>query len=308
MNNKRIPLKFYAPQYWGTWLALGLLRSFSLLPYGGLVKLSNVLSKLIFPLAKRRRHIIKTNIDLCFPEKTVAERKRLVRDAFTSTIMAIFEISFSWWANKEQIKDLHTVDGIEHLNKAIAKNKGVILLVSHFTTMEIAGSFLYSHINNLQIVYKRSNYPLLEYFIQKKRVEKGCSALIKHKSLREIVRSVKNGNVVWFAPDQDIGTKDSVFAPFMGVMASTLTSTQRLAKITGAPVVPFYVERSNKSKGYIMHISPELQNFPTDDDVQDATTINHAIEKQVRQTPEQYLWAHRRFKSRPIGEADVYTK
>lgn len=308
MKKDKLPLKFYAAKYWGTWFALAVLRFFSFFSYSFLLKLSHVLGRLIFPLAKRRRHIIETNIALCFPEKTASEKKQLARDAFISTIMAIFEISITWWGKKEQILALHTVEGIEHLNKASEKNKGVILLVSHFTTMEIAGAFLYSHIDNLQIVYKRSNYPLLEYFIQKKRFEKGCSGLIKHKSLREIVRSVKKGNVVWFAPDQDYGTKDSVFAPFMGVMTSTLTSTQRLAKITGAPVVPFYVERSNKSKGYIMHISPELKNFPTGDDVQDATTINHAIEKQVRQTPEQYLWAHRRFKTRPNGEADVYTK
>lgn len=307
MKKNRVPLKFYAPKYWGSWLAVGLLRSFAFIPYVGLVKLSNILSKLLYPLAKRRRYIIQTNINLCFPEKSEAERDQLARDAFTSTIMAIFEISFSWWGNKDQIKELHTVDGIEHLNKAIAKNKGVILLVSHFTTMEIAGTFLNKHIDNLKVVYKRSTYPLLEWFIQEKRLQ-NCSGLIKHKSLREIIRSIKEGNVVWYAPDQDFGPKDSVFAPFMGVMTTTLVSTQKLAKITGAPIVPFYLERLKNSQGYTIHFSPELDNFPTDDEVHDATIINKAIEQQVRQTPEQYLWAHRRFKFRPEGEPPVYTK
>ena len=222
--------------------------------------------------------------------------------------MAVFEIVVSWWGTNNQIIKLHNVDGLEHLNNAINKNKGVILLVSHFTTMEIAGAFLNTHLDNLNVVYKRSTNPLLEWFSHQKRLQRGCSALIKHKSLREIVRSIKQGNVVWYAPDQDFGHKDSVFAPFMGVMTNTLVSTHRLAKITGAPVVPFYVERSKKMNSYTIHFSPELKNFPSDDDVLDATTINHAIEKQVRQTPEQYLWAHRRFKTRPLGEADVYLK
>ena len=122
-----------------------------------------------------------------------------------------------------------------------------------------------------------------------------------------MVRSIKQGNVVWYAPDQDFGYKDSTFAPFMGVMTSTLLSTQRLAKLTGAPVVPFYVARLNDKTGYVVRFSPELDNFPSDNDVDDATNINRAIEQQVKQTPEQYLWAHRRFKTRPIGEDSVYT-
>jgi KDO2-lipid IV(A) lauroyltransferase len=231
-----------------------------------------------------------------------------VQQAFISTVMAIFEISISWWGKKERIRALHTLDSIEHLHNAAAKGKGVILLVSHFTTMEIAGAFLNSNIDNLNVVYKRSLNPLLEYFIQKKRLEKCCAALIKHKSLREIVRSIKDGNVVWYAPDQDFGRKDSVFAPFMGVMTSTLLSTQRLAKLTNAPVVPFYVERTKTGEGYVVHFSPELKDFPSTDELHDATIVNQAIEKQVRQTPEQYLWAHRRFKTRPKGEADVYAK
>ena len=132
--------------------------------------------------------------------------------------------------------------------------------------------------------------------------------MIKHKNLREIIRNIKDGNVVSFSPDQDFGEKDSIFAPFMGVMTSTLLSTPRLAKLTGAPVVPLYVERSDKNTGYIVHISPALENFPSNDDLADATAVNHAIELQVNQAPEQYLWAHRRFKTRPPGEAEFYKK
>ena len=306
MKKPRLQLKLFAPKYWPTWLGLLLLRVVSVLPYSWMKNISSVFAYLFYNLAKKRTHIIETNINLCFPEKTAAERQQLARDAFTSTVMAIFEFSLSWWGAKNKLTRLHRVEGMENLTRALARGKGVILLSSHFTTMEIAGACLCQHIDNLVLTYKRSNNEVLEYFIQSQRLEKSAG-LIKHKSLREILRSIKQGNVVWFAPDQDFGDKDSIFAPFMGIMTSTLLSTQRIAKMTGAPVVPFYGARLDDGSGYVIRLSPELEDFPLGDDLHDATVINQAIEHQVKQSPEQYLWAHRRFKTRPKGEKDVYS-
>ena len=306
MKKPTLELKLFHPKHWGTWLGLILLRFFSILPYSWMKKLSTILSYAFYNLARRRTHIIETNINLCFPEKTQAERQELSHKAFISTIMAIFETSLSWWGTKQQLSQLHTVEGMENLNKALEKGKGVILLSSHFTTMEFAGACLCQHLDNLVLTYKRSNNELLEYFIQSQRLEKSAG-LIKHKSLREILRSIKQGNVVWFAPDQDFGRKDSIFAPFMGIMTSTLLSTQRIAKITDAPVIPFYGARLKDQSGYEIRFSPALENFPSDNNLRDATMINQAIENQVRQSPEQYLWAHRRFKTRPEGEKDIYS-
>lgn len=306
MDNSKLPLKLYAPKYWGAWLGIAILRAFSFLSYSSMLRLSRFLGTVIFPLAKRRRHIIDTNIKLCFPEKSKEQQQQLALDVFISSIMAIFEISLSWWGKRKKIMALHKIEGMDHLNAALAKNKGVILLVSHFTTMEIAGAFLNKNIDNLKVVYKRSNNELLEWFIQHKRLQNCCAGLIKHKSIRDIVRNIKAGNVVWYAPDQDFGQKDSIFASFMNVMTSTLLSTQRLAKLTGAPVVPFYVARNKDGSGYTMRFSPALENFPGKDELADATAVNHAIEEQIKQTPEQYLWAHRRFKTRPEGEKGFY--
>ena len=307
MNKPRIPLSFFLPKYWAVWFGLFLLRFFAIFPYSWLKNLSRLLGNAFYPLTKRRKHIIDTNIKLCFPDKTAAEQKELSRKVFISSIMAVFETALSWWGSKNTLARLHRVEGLEHLNNALKKGKGVILLSTHFTTMEIAGAFLCQHIDNLVLTYKRSNNPILEYFIRRNRLEKSAG-LIKHKNLREILRSIRKGNVVWFAPDQDFGTKDSIFAPFMGIMTSTLLSTQRIAKITGAPVVPFYGARLDEESGYVIRLSPALENFPSENELNDATTINRAIEEQVRQSPEQYLWAHRRFKTRPEGEADVYAK
>lgn len=306
MNKASIPLKLYAPKYWGAWVAIAILRAFSFIPYSLMLKLSKGLGALFFPLAKRRKHIIETNIKLCFPEKSKREQQQLALDVFISSIMAIFEISLSWWGKRNKIMALHKIEGMEHLNTALAKNKGVILLVSHFTTMEIAGAFLNKNINNLQVVYKRSTNDLFEWYIQHKRLQNCCAGLIKHKNPRDIVRKIKSGKVVWYAPDQDFGIKDSIFAPFMNVMTSTLLSTQRLAKLTGAPVVPFYVARNTDNSGYTMRFSPALNNFPSENELDDATKVNLAIEEQIKQTPEQYLWAHRRFKTRPEGEEGFY--
>ena len=307
MNQNRIPFKFYAPKYWGAWIGVFFIRIFAFLPYSWMKQISSILGRLFFNVAKTRRRIIEANINLCFPDKTAEERKELSRQAFISAIMAVFETSIAWWGDKNSIPQLHTVEGMEYLEAADKKGKGVILLVSHFTTMEIAGAFLNSHIDNLKVVYKPSNNELFEYFIERKRLDRCCSGLLKHKNIRGIVRSIKEGNVVWYAPDQDFATKDSTFAPFMGVMTSTLLSTQRLAKLTGAPVVPFYVSRNKGKNKYTMHFSPELENFPNEDEDTGATMVNHAIEKQVKNTPEQYLWAHRRFKTRPPGEKEIYS-
>ncbi len=298
---------FLAPKYWPTWVGLGLLKLCAFLPYRVQMALGRTIGQLSYQLMPKRRNIVQTNIRLCFPSLSEQEQHRLVQKTFAATGMAVLEVSISWWVAKKQIKKLYKMDGFEHLTAAMAKNKGVILLAGHFSTLEIAGTFLGSQIDNLNVVYKYSHNPLFEWVLQRKRL-KNCARLLKHKNLRDIIRAIKQGNVVWFSPDQDFGEKDSIFAPFMGVSTCTLLSTQKIAKITGAPVIPFYADRNDKLGTYTLHFSPALDNFPSDNPLADATKINAAIEKQILSAPEQYLWIHRRFKSRPKGEKNVYTK
>lgn len=298
---------FLAPKYWLTWFGLGILRLCVFLPCRIQRKTGQALGRLVYKLMPKRRNIVETNIQLCFPHFSPEQQKQLVKRAFTATGMAVLEVAISWWADKKQIKQLHSVEGLEHLQTAIADNKRIILLASHFTTMELAGTFLGQHTDKLKVVYKYSHNPLFEYFLHHKRLN-NCAGLLQHKNLRDIIRSIKQGDVVWFSPDQDFGEKDSVFAPFMGVSTCTLVSPQRLAKITGAVIIPVFAKYNDSQNRYVLTIDPPLDNFPTGNDVADATTINAAIEKQIQRAPEQYLWIHRRFKSRPDGEADVYTK
>lgn len=296
---------FLAPRYWPTWIGLAILRLCAFLPYQVQMWLGRQLGYLSYALMPRRKHIIETNIRLCFPDLTARQQQRMIRKSIASTGMAIFETGISWWAPKEALMRLHKLEGLEHLNNALAQGKGAIILASHFTTLEIGGTFLAQHIDNLNVVYKRAHNPLFEYFIRSKRT-KNNATLINHKKVREIIRCLRNNNVAWYSPDQDFGEKDSVFAPFMGISTCTLVSTQRLAQLTGAPIVPLHVVRPSRGSVYTFHFSPAIENFPSDDAVQDATAINHAIEEQIKVAPEQYLWAHRRFKSRPAGEASLY--
>lgn len=297
---------FLSPQFWPTWFGLGILRACALLPYKVQMWLGAQLGYLMYGLMPRRKNIVITNIRLCFPQLSAAEQRQLVKKSIASTGMAIFETGISWWAPKKTLMKLHEIGGMDHLTAALAKGKGAIILASHFTTLEIGGTFLTQHIDNLNVVYKRAHNPLFEHFIRAKRTKNGA-ALINHKKVRDIIRCLRNNDIAWYSPDQDFGEKDSVFAPFMGISTCTLISTQRLAQITGAPVIPLHVVRPTTGSLYTFRFSPALENFPTDDAVQDATAVNAAIEAQVLKSPEQYLWAHRRFKSRPNNEADFYS-
>lgn len=297
---------FLAPRYWPTWFGLGVLRLLVLLPFVWQVKLGGTLGALMYRALPKRRRIAEINIRLCFPDASPAAREQLVRGAFRSAAMAVFEGALGWWASDRRMRRLYRVEGLEHLEAARRLGKGVLLLGGHYTTLEISGRFMAYEIPDLRPTYKRARDPLFEAVMARSR-RRYYDALLSSADMRAILRSLKEGKVCWYAPDQDFGRERSVFAPFLGVATATLTTTARIARASGAPVLPFYSERLPGAQGYLLRIGPALEAFPSGDDVQDATAINQAIEAQVRRTPEQYLWLHRRFKSRPHGEPDVYS-
>ena len=154
-------------------------------------------------------------------------------------------------------------------------------------------------------MYKKHRNPLFEAVMKQAR-ERNYERAIERHDVRGLLRSLKQGHAVWYAPDQDFGAQHSVFAPFMGVMCATLAAPARLAKLSGAPVVPFFPQRLHDGSGYRLILLPALKDFPGGDDVADATRINDVIEQAVRRAPDQYLWLHRRFKTRPPGAAPLY--
>jgi KDO2-lipid IV(A) lauroyltransferase len=299
--------RYLSPWYWPTWLGLGVMRIAAALPYRWQLASGRGLGRLVHFIATGRRRVADVNLSLCFPEFTAAERKRLVRETFESAAIAVFETAFSWWGGERRLRPLQRIEGVEHLHAARARGKGVILLGGHYTTLEISGRLLAFHTDGIQPIYKPAHNALYEAVMARSR-KRLFDDLLDNSDMRAILRSLKANKVIWYAPDQDFGRDRSVFAPFFGTAAATLTTTARLARLSGAPVLPFYSERLPGTEGWLLRIGAPLADFPSGDDLRDATAVNAVIEQQVRRTPAQYLWVHKRFKTRPRGEPGVYRR
>jgi len=299
------PVRLLHPKYWALWVFYGIFRLvIALLPYNILIGTGKGLGNLSYLLMRRRRRIAEVNIRLCFPDMSAQQQDQLVRDNFKSAGASVFETLMSWWVSSDKLEHLCQVEGLEHLQKANQAGKGVILLTGHMSCLEMGCRLLLFHYP-FAGMYKRHRNEFIEYIMQKSRV-RYCKLAFRQDDIRGMLKTLKRNQVVWYAPDQDLGINRSVFAPFMGVQTATITAPSRFAKMTGAKVVPYFPSRLPGGKGYKLTILPALQDFPTKDEVENATRINALIAEHVRKVPDQYLWLHRRFKSRPDGEASVY--
>ena len=293
-----------APRYWPTWAGLMLLwLGAKLLPYGLALRLGGLLGRLGCRLIPRRRHIAEVNLQLCYPELSEAERSRLVRRHFESLGVGLLTSGFAWWASDAKLRPLVRIEGLEHLEQAIAQGHGAILLGAHFTDLEISGRLMSLH-HPCAVMYRRHENPVIERAFSRNRQYR-FTAVIPRDDIRLVVRTLRNNHAVWYAPDQSFRGPNSTLAPFFGIPAATNTGTSRLAKVAHAPVLLFIGYRLPGSQGYRLVIQPPLADFPTDDPQADATRINGLIEQAIRVAPEQYLWIHRRFKKRE-GMADPY--
>lgn len=295
---------FLKPRYWLLWIGIGLLWCLIHLPYQWQLAAGRKIGRIAYQLAPRRRRIANINLKLCFPELNNIQRKQLLHQHFESLGMGLLEMLSAWWLPDTILKPLGHIQGLEHLHAALKRGKGVILLSAHFTSLEIGTRFLTMH-TPIHAIYRQHENPLIEYFMKKCR-ECRAEKAIPRDAVRDMLHSLKQNKSLWFATDQNFGHKNSVFAQFFGIPAATNTATSRLAQITGAAVIPFFVQRLENHQGYKVILQPVLDNFPSEKPVQDAQRINQLIEAQIRQAPEQYLWVHRRFKDRPEGEEDVY--
>lgn len=282
------------------------MRLIACMPYGVQLFIGRRFGDLMYGFLPRRRQVARRNLELCFPGLEANERHGILRKCFQSTGISLMESAFSWWGDETRLRNLYRLEGEEHLHSALQQGNGVLLLGGHYTTLEISGHFLAFHTDDLQPIYKPARNRLFNALMVASR-SRLFDKLLSNREFRTILRSLKDNKVVWYAPDQDFSRGKYVFAPFMGISATTLTMTSRLAASSKAPVLPFYSERLPGAEGYLIKLLPPLQNFPSGDDLADSIQINETIEHQVRKTPEQYLWLHRRFKTRPPGEGDIYS-
>ncbi len=291
------------PKHWPTWLAVGLLRVLCVLPIAAQIAIGEALGMLTGRLLTRRRDVVRINLKLCFPEISEAGRETLVDAHFKALGVGVFEAGLAWWASDTTLRARGDVIGLEHLQDAFASGQGVILLTGHFTTLEIGARYVaFNH--DFHVMYRPYSNPVADWFLHYFRQRGSRLPALARDELRPLVRALREGRAIWYAPDQTLDPKHSVFVPFFGVATQTITGTSRLASMGRAKVVPYFPSRENGR--WRVTFLPALENFPTDDEHADAARVSAVIEQGVRMTPAQYFWVHRRFKYRPPGEPNIY--
>lgn len=291
------------PKYWFAWLGLGMLRLLHVLPFSLQLRLGAILGLLLMRLNRRRAHVAKTNIAVCFPFMEKADQQRLLRQHFQAIGMGLFETAMALWGTDRRISSLVEIRGIEYLQNAKQSGRGVVLVTGHFTTLELAGQMLCTQIQ-VGALYRPMKNRAMDRLFRIAR-EKRVYPLVKRQSTYEMIRLLKQGEVLSYSFDQDYGPKHSLFIPFFCGTAATITSTSRIASMSDALVIPYFTKRLPNGR-YQLEISPSLRDFPSRSLRQDAARLNDLLEDKIEQAPEQYFWMHRRFKTRPEGEKGVY--
>jgi KDO2-lipid IV(A) lauroyltransferase len=294
-SGRQRPQHLLHPRYWVVWLSVGLLRLGVLLSYRLQLAIGRAIGRSLLRSLKRRRFIADLNLRACLPELDPAARARLLRAHFESLGIALFEIAWCWWGDAKRLRAMVEVEGLEHLEAARAAGRGAIMLSSHFTTLEIGGRLL-GLFTPMRPMYKPSHNPVVQHLMCSHR-SKHFDVVIPADDVRLMLRSLKDNVPIWYAPDQGFRGKGAVFAPFFGHPAPTNPATSRIARASGAPVLPFMVFRKPDGAGYRLRILPPLEAFPGESLEADCARINALVEAQVREAPEQYLWVHNRFKT-----------
>jgi KDO2-lipid IV(A) lauroyltransferase len=288
-----VKAKFLQPKYWPTWLGIGILRVFEPLPHSLLYLLGRGFGLAVFLFPTSFRRIAARNIELCLPELDAAARREILREHFAGLGCALFETAISWWSSNERIRHITLMTGLEHLEAARAAGRGVLLLSAHFNSIEIGCRALAARMP-LNVMYRPTKNELIGEFVHSRRAVQTKRA-IPRDDVRTLIKALKDGDVVWYAPDQSFRKKGAQMVRLFGIPAATNTATSRIAGITGALVLPYFFERL-PGGDYRGAIHPPLENFPTDDAVADTERFNRIVEAEVRRMPAQYLWIHRRFK------------
>ncbi len=292
------------PRWWPTWVMVAIMWLLAWLPRRLQQWIGVALGELAYRLVPRRRHIASVNIRLCFPELSTTEQRQLVRKSFHSNGIGIMEIGQAWFRNPEGLRSRTKVHGLEHLAAAMEKDNGVLLIGGHYSTLDLGGSLACLFIE-ADVMQRDHNNPLMNAVMTRAR-ERHYGVALDSKDLRGLLKRLKQNRTIWYATDQDYGRKGIVFAPFFGVPTGSITATSRIAERSGCAVLPFSHFRHEHGIGYDIYFHPPLENFPTGDDLADATLVNASIEREIRRYPDQYLWMHRRFKTRPSQDDPSY--
>ena len=294
-----------APRQWPSWIVAMLLWVIGRLPAFVLALLGDGLGTLLYRIATTRRRVALKNLSVCFPGTPEAERIRIARRHFRALGRSLLDPGFFWWASASRLKRLVRIHGRAHYDEALASGHPIILLAPHFVAIQ-AGVTL-SIERPVATVYRPLDDVVLGTLYARQLARFNGRLIARPDGIRAALRALKERLPLYYLPDQDLGRDHAVFAPFFGVPAATTTALARLARATGAVVLPC-CSRQRRFGGYEILIGPALAGFPSGDDLKDAGRMNEAIERAVATMPEQYFWVHKRFKTRPISEdADFYS-
>ena len=292
------------PSNWPALLVLALLRMTVALPHGLRLAIGRAAGRLALRVMKKRRAIALRNLQLCFPEWSGPQRNTALKAHFESLGMGLVELAMAAWCPDQQLRDLVEIKGAEHLGDAVRGGRGVIAMSGHFPALEFTARALTFPPPGLVAVYRPGGNAVFAYLINRARLKPTSDTLSKY-DVRGMVRALRSGSVLWYAGDQMTDAKTAVLAPFFGEPAMTGTALGRLARISGAPIVPWFTRRLKDGR-YRVELLPALEGFPGDSPQEEAERVNALVERHVRKAPEQYYWIHRRFKRRPAPLPDPY--
>lgn len=290
------------PRYWLLWLALGIAYLISWLPYRVLMLLGRGLGRLSFKLLKSRGRIARRNLELCFPDMPDNEREQLVKRNAEETGCAAMETLIGWWWPTWRIRRFAHFKGYEHIQAELAKGKGVLLLAPHMLHLEAAGR-VFGLTHPSIGFYRPHNNALMEFFMYRGR-SRGNKYMIGKRDVKALLRALNDGEVCFYLPDQDYGRNRAIFAPFFAVKETACTNgTLLFASAANCAVIPIYTSKLPDYQGYQIEALPALTDFPGNDEYAAICRVNQWVEQAILKHPEQYMWVHRRFKTRPDPDA-----
>ncbi|MCW8331255.1 LpxL/LpxP family Kdo(2)-lipid IV(A) lauroyl/palmitoleoyl acyltransferase [Photobacterium sp. SDRW27] len=298
-------IKFLHPRYWPTLAMILIMFLLSWLPYCIQFRLGQGMGRLVLSLMKKRRFTIRRNLELCFPDMSEDEKDRIVKQNIDNSGLALFETGMAWFWPDARVRRHVDIEGMEHIHKLEQEGKGALFVAVHSLNLEL-GARAFGVRKSGMGVYRPNNNPCFDYFQYKGR-SRSNRTLLDRKDVKGMLHALKSGARVWYAPDHDYGRRRSTFAPLFAVnKACTTTGTSLLVDSSECEVVPFTMVRNTNSGQYTIKIHPPLDDFPRNDPEAAAAYINKVVERSILAAPEQYMWLHRRFKTRPEGEASLY--
>jgi KDO2-lipid IV(A) lauroyltransferase len=274
------------------------------LPLALLAPVGRAIGMGAYVLITKRRRIARTNLRLCFPDLSSEAREQLLRRHFQCFGRALVESSIAWWGSAERLRRVVRIEGREHVESL--KGERFIGFVPHFVGIELEGLRMTADYRGVA-VYVRQKDKYVDAFLKRKRERfAGTRMIARQEGVKAILRALEGGQALQLSPDMDLGPKDSVFVPFFGVQAATVTALSRMARLMKLRIIPLVVRQLPGGQGYVARFHPPWEDYPGASVEEDTRRMNAFLEERIREMPEQYLWTHRRFKTRPPGEPKVY--